>query len=81
MMNIDLTWISFFPGIQVLPPIIEKIAGIWLLMISVDVIYFVFLDLQVMPAIMEKIDGIYFVMITVDLIFFVSFRAYKSCRP
>ena len=51
-------------------------------MISVDVIYFVFLDLQVMPAIMEKIDGIYFVMITVDLIFFfVSFRAYKSCRP
>ena len=38
-------------------------------MISVDVIYFVFLDLQVMPAIMEKIDGIYFVMITVDLFF------------
>ena len=42
-------------------------------MISVDVIYFVFLDLQVMPAIMEKIDGIYFVMITVDLIFFCFF--------
>ena len=32
MMNIDLTWIFFFPGTQVLPTIIEKIDGIWLLM-------------------------------------------------